>query len=118
MRNVLLLTLLALSYCPVPAAAEDLVNIVDSYDFDKTSLQYHPEYEERVRHTYAGRFYYEHVPRPESWSFDIIRAGRRIPCKILCPDEDSPQFTQGENMPMGVIRYVQANICDKKESFR
>lgn len=99
-------------------AGDGLIDIVDSYRFDRGSLQYHPAYEERVRHTYSGGIYYEHVPRPESWSFDIIRADRRIPCKILCNERAEPEFVAGENMPMGVIRYLKSNICDRKEDFR
>lgn len=115
---LLLLLLLALAVPTFAETGEGMVEIVDSYVFDEASLTYHPAYEERVRHTYSGGFYYEHVPRPESWSFDILRAGRQIPCKILCTDRGDPEFTMGENMPMGVIRYLQKNICDKKESFR
>lgn len=96
----------------------NLVPIVESYFFDNSSLKFNPQYSERVRTMRAGRIYFETMTYPESWSFDIIRGDKRIPCKMLCRDDNYPELMSGRNMPMGVLRYLQTSICDTDENRR
>lgn len=118
--KVFILFLSLLIVTSVPSLAENdnaqgqLILLVDSYSLDESSIEFHPESSERVLHTYSGGIYYKTEIIPEFWTLDIIRAGSRIPCKIHCQPGTYPKLDAKQNMPMGVIHYLKANICENK----
>lgn len=95
--------------------SHNLTEIADGYLLDKSSLQQQPGATERVRSSYrrgsvAGPFIYETIPL-ESWTFDIVKNNRRIPCRMKCPSEKDPVLESEGNIPEGVVNFLKSNIC-------